>query len=79
MNSRICNVSWSQDIMRFLKRNGIPAIENMNFSDKKSTISLPRGKLHFSCCKSCGIFFYNGCKDHFIVYGKIYTSHQHFL
>jgi len=78
MISKTCPVCQSQDTFEFLKRNGIPVVQNMIFSDKKSAISVPRGDLHLSCCKSCGFIFNNAFQEKLVMYGNAYDNRQHF-
>ena len=78
MNTQICPVCRSQYTFEFLKRERIPVVQNMIFSDKKSAISVPRGDLHLSCCKSCGFIFNSAFQENLVMYGKAYDNRQHF-
>ena len=78
MISPTCPVCRSQDTFEFLKRNGIPVVQNMIFSDKESAISVPRGDLHLSCCKSCGFIFNSAFDEKLVMYGNAYDNRQEF-
>jgi len=78
MSFQTCPVCRSQDTFEFLKRNRIPVVQNMIFSDKKSAISVPRADLHLSCCKSCGFIFNSAFQENLVMYGNAYDNRQHF-
>jgi 2-polyprenyl-3-methyl-5-hydroxy-6-metoxy-1,4-benzoquinol methylase len=78
MISHTCPVCRSQETFNFLKRTGIPVVQNMIFSDKKSAISVPRGDIHLSCCKSCGFIFNSAFDEKLIMYGNAYDNRQQF-
>jgi len=78
MISPICPVCRSQETFEFLKRNRIPVVQNMIFSDKKSAISVPRGDLHLSCCRSCGFIFNSAFQENLVMYGNTYDNRQYF-
>jgi SAM-dependent methyltransferase len=50
----------------------------MIFSDKKSAISVQRGNLHLSCCRSCGFIFNSAFQENLVMYGNTYDNRQHF-
>lgn len=78
MISHTCPVCRSQDTFVFLDRNEIPVVQNMIFSEKKSAISVPRGDIHLSCCRSCSFIFNSAFDKNLIMYGNAYDNRQHF-
>ena len=78
MISQKCPVCGLQETFVFLKRNKIPVVQNMIFSDKKSAISVPRGDLHLSCCRCCGFIFNSAFQENLVMYGNTYDNRQHF-
>ena len=78
MNFQICPVCGSRDTFVFLERNKIPVVQNMIFSDRRSAISVPRGNLHLSCCRSCGFIFNKAFDKNSVMYGNAYDNRQHF-
>jgi SAM-dependent methyltransferase len=78
MNHQNCPVCRSQDTFVFLKRDRIPIVQNVIFPDRGSAVSVPRGDLHLSCCRSCGFIFNRAFDKKQTIYGNAYDNRQHF-
>lgn len=77
MNSlSACPVCGSRKITPFLRRDGVPANQNVLMPNPESARAIPRGSLDLVVCEDCGFIFNRSYDDRIVRYGESYDNTQ---